>query len=47
MKYQHEEGYKKKRISFERRTTLRKPEREKDHYEIPTTRRPNEEEDQS
>jgi hypothetical protein len=38
MKYQqHEEGYKKKRISLERGTTLRKPKREVNHYEIPTT----------
>ncbi len=40
MKYQqHEEGYKKKRISLERGTKLREPEREEDHCEIPTTRR--------
>jgi hypothetical protein len=37
MKYQqHEEGYKKKRISLERKTTLRVLKREEDHYEIPT-----------
>jgi hypothetical protein len=37
MKYQqHEEGYKKKRISLERGITLRELEREEDHCEIPT-----------
>jgi hypothetical protein len=37
MKYQqHEEGYRKKKISLERGITLREPEREKDHCEIPT-----------
>ncbi len=37
MKYQqHEEGHKKKRINLERGTTSRGPEKEKDHYEIPT-----------
>jgi hypothetical protein len=47
IKYQHEEGYKKKRISFERGTTLRELEREEDFCEIPTTRGPYEEEDRS
>jgi len=37
MKYQqHEQGYRKKKISLERGITLREPEREKDHCEIPT-----------
>lgn len=39
--------HKKKRISLERGTTSRGPEKEKDHCEIPTIGRPQQQEDQS
>ncbi len=48
MKYQqHEEGHKKKKIGLERGTTSGGPKKEKDHCEIPTIGRQEEEEDQS
>jgi len=49
MKYQqHEKGHNKKMISFDKGTTLRGPEKEEDHHEIPTTEGLEEEkEDQS